>query len=194
MKNQKRKKIPISLEEYTNVLTKLKYINEEKINLEKISQQQNAQLYQAHIRFPNTFEELLITLIRENEIIDNKINLTRKEFLLHLNANPSVYKEIERKVDQLINHIATSPTTPLNNLDTELTPIQNNYQKFEDFILTITELYTKREANNYLYDYVKRLQIEKEHCLTIKNSYEKQKKKLKVKKRTPRKRLPNKLK
>ena len=119
--------------EYLNYLTRLTEINQEKNLLQKINSNKN---YQAHLYLPNTCEELLITIKRNNEQIDNQIKINLLNLCLLLKNNTS------KKTEQLITLLITKPNQLPSIIETS-----SYYQEIKNLI-------AKKEANTYLYNYV----------------------------------------
>lgn len=162
----------ITLEEYNYALERLNFIENEQNLLKKIKETTN---FQPHIKFPNSFIELIIILKKENDNLNRQINFTKKYFLQRFSDNKKVYEKIESKLDQLIFFLENDKLpSSINILDTELIPILNNYPSFDEIFITLKELTSKKVANTHIFNYINALEEERERMITIKTTYEKQ--------------------
>lgn len=162
----------ITEQEYNEAIKTLEFIKNEKNMLKNLYQTKQ---YQCHISLPETLEELLLTIKKQNETLDLKINQLKKEFISNLNIDLQKNKinDIKNLLDELNNNIQTKN----NN-------IQNSIPNFLNFYKQITELISIKETNLFLENYIQELITEESQALKIKKTYEnKQKRDLSHKKK-----------
>ena len=177
----------ITLEEYNHALERLEFIQSEQDLLKQIKETPN---FQPHIKFPNSFIELIINLKKENDNLDSQINLLKKRFLHSFSDNKKIYEKVESKLEQLIFILNNEDlNNSINTLDTELLPILNNYPTFDKLFQELKELTSKKIANNHLFNYINSLQEERDHMITVKAIYEKQQRKRSKQKKLIKKRI-----
>ena len=116
---------------YQEIINKLYSIAKEEELLQNLNKNSH---YKAHIELPGTFQDLLINLKRENELIDEKLNRYLKELTI--------------KQDEQLNK-------------------------------QILKLIEKKDANEYLYNYINQLVKEKELLIKQKKEYETKKRTIK---------------
>ncbi len=151
----KKNKI-INEEEYNNIINRLEEIKKEEETLKELY---TTKEYTAHIELPDNFWELLIALKRENAIIDEQLLLYSKK----------IKTSITQKIDYRDLMILI-----MNN---EIPPELSSKKEFIDIFPKITDLTTKRNANEFLYNFISQMINEKDLLLAKKNNYEKLKNK-----------------
>ena len=91
-----------SKEEYFDLIDRLKFIDRERELLEKLSNTNN---YNAHIKLPNSFGELLINIIRENNHINESINIIIQGMLINYKNNKDEFKKINDNITKFVDYL-----------------------------------------------------------------------------------------
>ena len=164
-----------SKEEYFDLIDRLKFIDRERELLEKLSNTNN---YNAHIKLPNSFGELLINIIRENNHINESINIIIQGMLINYKNNKDEFKKINDNITKFVDYLRNYNKNVFPK-DIEPVIILNDYPAFTKAMYEIYELIKRKQANSYLYSYVISLENEQQELLKRKNKYEKQTKKVK---------------
>lgn len=151
--------------EYQNIILRLQEIQQQKDELKNMSTYNS---YNAHIKLPGTFEELIINLKRENDIFLEQIKLEKKKLINSQGIKNKQDKEyISNLIDLIINSIKEGCYT-INNDDTLFD--SKDLQHFYNYIKILV---SKLEANELLLSQIYDLQKEYEDLMLKKASFEK---------------------
>ncbi len=151
--------------EYQNIILRLQEIQQQKDELKNMSTYNS---YNAHIKLPGTFEELIINLKRENDIFLEQIKLEKKKLINSQGIKNKQDKEyLSNLIDIIINSIKEGCYT-INNDDTLF-----DSKDLQHFYNSIKILVSKLEANELLLSQIYDLQKEYEDLMIKKASFEK---------------------
>lgn len=173
------KKKEITLEEYQQAIETLTNIQKEKNLLKEIHYTQS---YQCHFPLPETLDELLLTIKKENEKLDRQIQQTKKEFLLTLNIPPKITNSKNIELNNLIDEYLTTIRNSNNNNSSNFTldtyhslTLLPNFSKFHHQII---KLNATKETNLTLKNHILTLKSQESNALTTKRNYERKTKKI----------------
>lgn len=151
--------------EYQNIILRLQEIQQQKDELKNMSTYNS---YNAHIKLPGTFEELIINLKRENDIFLEQIKLEKKKLINSQGIKNKQDKDyISNLIDLIINSIKEGCYT-IKNDDTLF-----DSKDLQHFYNSIKILVSKLEANELLLSQIYDLQKEYEDLMLKKASFEK---------------------
>lgn len=151
--------------EYQNIILRLQEIQQQKDELKNMSTYNS---YNAHIKLPGTFEELIINLKRENDIFLEQIKLEKKKLINSQGIKNKQDKEyLSNLIDIIINSIKEGCYT-IKNDDTLF-----DSKDLQHFYNSIKILVSKLEANELLLSQIYDLQKEYEDLMLKKASFEK---------------------
>lgn len=168
----------ISYDEYLTIIDRLDYIKNEEESLQNFKE--------IGWNFPSSFDELVLHLKRMNESIDLDIQLAKKKFLQELNLHGEMYHKIDMKLNLFIEQTILAYQNDALSIQTdmELLSVFSHYSSFSKFSSDIHDLASKRQANQYLLNYILEMMNEKNQLIGQKNRFEKKiKKEQKTKKR-----------
>lgn len=167
----------ITEEEYKKALKRLKFIAEERKNLEYAVENKQ---YIAHIALAENFEELLINLKRDNQSIDEEIKRAIKNFFSTITTTEEIKKDIKNIIKMQIIKLENTPLedeTSENMI--ELQTIITHFSEFETLYSNVKDSINRKKTNNYLANYISFLEEEADTLKIVTFNYEKQQKKKK---------------
>ena len=126
--------------------------------------------YNAHVKLPGTFEELIINLKRDNNELMEQINFEKKKMLCSLNQISNPDKDI---IINLINTITESIENHTYKLE-ECNATVFMSEDLQNFYKVVKDAISKIEANDFLLSQIISLQKEFDELLKQKQFYESQ--------------------
>lgn len=169
----------ITEEEYKKALKRLKFIAEERKNLEYAVENKQ---YIAHIALAENFEELLINLKRDNQSIDEEIKRAIKNFFSTITTTEEIKKDIKNIIKMQITKLENTPLEDeISENMIELQTIIAHFPEFETLYSNVKDSINRKKTNNYLANYISFLEEEADTLKIVTFNYEKQQKKRKKK-------------
>ena len=156
--------------DYSNILDALAVIEAERKSLEEASRLNQ---YSAHIKLPETFDELLINLKRDIALIDEKIKVIKRNITNNLfikGKKESTDIDLDIILDKISLALATNDSEKLDYLKADFI---NKHLNYKDTIEELIDLIRRRQTDESMFNYIRNLQINKEKLLKAKRIYEK---------------------